>query len=145
MNLTRDQLRAARMLLHLRQDTLAELSDLSIATVKRFETGVAIRQSQVTKIRGAVERAGAIIIAGGEPSETDVGDGVALKRKLPEATLTRIAAEERREAERIEADRLRRELKVVDVEPSTIPRRGRGRPGRKRDERGPVENEDDPT
>ena len=111
MTLTRDQLRAARMLLHLRQDQLAELSGVGIATIKRFETGNGIRAPQAGALRRALEGAGALLLDGGGPPNGPTGIGVVLRpaADLPEPTLVRIAVEEAREAERIEADRVRRE------------------------------------
>ena len=149
MTLTRDQLRTARMLLHLQQDALAELAEVGIATIKRFETGTPIRESLLTQIRGRLEKAGAVFIKGGkvsvpidriELSDSDVGDGVALKRKLPDATLARIEADRLREAGRIKADQARRAVHRSEPESST-PRR-KGRP-RKVPEDGSVSPDDD--
>ena len=124
MTLTRDQVRAARMLLHLQQDQLAKLATVGIATIKRFETGNGIREPQAKALRRALEKAGAILLDGGDPPGVPTGIGVALKPALPRPTLARIAAEEAREAKRIEADRLRREEKRTE----TVVARPLGRP-----------------
>ncbi len=111
MTLTRDQLRAARMLLHLQQSQLAELAGVGVATIKRFETGNGIRSSQAGAVRRALEEAGAVLVDGEGPVDVPTGIGVVLRpaADLPEPTLARISAEELRDAKRIEADRLRRE------------------------------------
>ncbi len=139
MTLTRDQLRAARMLFHLRQETLADLSEVALATIKRFETGNAIRPTQVEKLRVALTGAGAVLICGGVLDGQKLGGGVALLSDggLPQATRARIAEEERRDAERVEADRPRRE--TYRTEPKPERPRGRGRPRKK----GPEEGSDD--
>ncbi len=99
------------MLLHLRQDQLAQLAGVGVATIKRFETGSGIRAPQAGALRSALESAGAVLLDVGGPPRVPTGIGVALRptNDLPEPTLARIAAEETREAERMEADRLRRE------------------------------------
>ena len=126
MTLTRDQLRTARMLLHLQQDTMAALADVGVATIKRFETGTAIREAKLVEIRRSLEEAGAVFIDSGQWSEKDIGDGVALRRDLPDATRARIEADRLREAGRVEADQARR--KVHRSEPATVKPRRKGRP-----------------
>lgn len=127
MNMTRDQLRAARMLLHLKQDTLAKLSKVGTATIRRFETGSEIRTPQLEAIRGALKEAGAIFVDGSIPTdEPRLGIGVVLRPTddLPDETRARIALEETREAERIEAHRRVLESECKSAEPP----KPRGRP-----------------
>lgn len=65
--MTREQLRAARALLNLRQDQLATIAGLGIATVRRFEGGADIGLTSLATLRRAIEGAGAILL------EPDVG------------------------------------------------------------------------
>lgn len=95
--MTSDQLRAARILLHLDQRDLAAMSLVGVATVRRFEGGEEIGALQREAIRRAIEDAGAILLAAGQ----DVGGraidaGVALRTRddLPEATRDRISGGE---------------------------------------------------
>lgn len=91
MTVTRDQLRAARMLLHLRQDELAALSKVGVATIRRFEGGKGIGHLHLDALRRAVEEAGATFSA----PDANRGAGVALKvaDHLPRATLQRLQAD----------------------------------------------------
>lgn len=75
------QIRAARGLLGWSQTKLAEEASLSLPTVKRYETGSALRVSgeAVTAMRAALESAGVIFVA-----ENGEGPGVRL-RKTPES------------------------------------------------------------
>ena len=94
MNLKRDQLRAARMLLHLSQDQLARLATVGVATLRRFEGGQDIGPLHLDALRRAVEDAGAILLAG-DPGSAGGGRGVGvalrIESELPEATRARIA------------------------------------------------------
>ena len=127
MNMTRDQLRAARMLLRLKQDKLAELSKVGLATIRRFETGSEIRTPQLEAIGRALQAAGAIFVDGSiPPDEPRLGVGVVLRPAddLPEETRARMVSEETRDAERIETHR-----RVLESErKSTEPPKPRGRP-----------------
>lgn len=94
MSLTRDQLRAARALLHLNQIELAELARLGSATVRRYESGHNIDAPTLDALRRALEGAGALLIDGGTSvGGATVGIGVALfaDAELPETTRRRIA------------------------------------------------------
>lgn len=95
MSLTRDQLRAARALLHLQQDVLADMARVGVATIRRFEGGRDIGHLHLEALRNAVVGAGAILID--EGTATSVGGGMTgvLLRpadQLPEDTRARIAA-----------------------------------------------------
>ena len=95
--MNRDQLRAARILLHLDQRELAEKALVAVVTVRRFEGGEPVGATQVDSMRRAVEAAGAILIAAGGAVDGDaVEAGVALRRRedLPEETKGRIARDD---------------------------------------------------
>lgn len=128
MKLTRDQLRAARVLLHLRQDQLAEIATVGVATIRRFEGGKGIGPLHLDALRRAVEEAGAVLIHGdGDVDGTPRGLGVALRARgeLPEATLTRIEADRRPNVD--EPDPA---ISVVASTSNVAPSRPRGRPRR---------------
>jgi transcriptional regulator with XRE-family HTH domain len=79
INITGTQLRAARALLKMDQKSLAELSNVSIATIKRLEPNVGpISANKVTieALRRALEAAGIEFIA-----ENGGGVGVRLARR----------------------------------------------------------------
>lgn len=99
MTMTRNQLRAARILLCLSQDELAALSSVGVATIRRYETGTTVSAANVATLRAAVEAAGAVILEGQKIGGRPIGDGVALasERNLPPDTLRRLRA-------RLEAD-----------------------------------------
>ncbi|MDX7951447.1 helix-turn-helix transcriptional regulator [Lichenihabitans sp. Uapishka_5] len=93
MSMNRDQLRAARILLHLRQEQLASEANMGVATLRRYEGGHEISALRLKALREAIERAGAVLISG------EVGDivaatgiGVALlpRDQLPEVTRKRL-------------------------------------------------------
>ncbi len=93
--MTSDQLRAARILLHLDQRELAAKALVGVATVRRFEGGEEIGALQREAMRRAVEEAGAILLASGQ----DLGGraieaGVALVRRedLPQETRERLSS-----------------------------------------------------
>lgn len=95
--MTSDQLRAARVLLHLDQRELAAKALVGLSTVRRFEGGEEIGALQREAMRRAIEAAGAILIASGQ----DLGGkaieaGVALARRedLPEETRERLSSGE---------------------------------------------------
>lgn len=129
MTITRDQLRAARMLLHLRQDALAALAEVSLPTIRRFETGSDIRPLQLKKIRDAVTAAGAILVDGPVSPDAkgyEFGVGVVLRSvdDLPEETSARIAAERAAEAERIAFEKRRlKEEQALGLTPKPLGRR----------------------
>jgi hypothetical protein len=75
------QCRAGRVLANLSIDGLAESSDVSAATVKRFEAGASCHPSTLRKLRSALELAGVVIIEDGEihgPGGRPRGAGVCL-------------------------------------------------------------------
>lgn len=79
INITGAQLRAARALLQMDQKSLAELSNVSIATIKRLEPQIGpIRANKVTidALRRALEAAGIEFIA-----ENGGGVGVRLAKR----------------------------------------------------------------
>ncbi len=93
--MTSDQLRAARILLHLDQRELAAKALVGVATVRRFEGGEEVGALQREAMRRAVEEAGAILLASGQ----DLGGraieaGVALARRedLPRETQERLSS-----------------------------------------------------
>ena len=96
MSMTRDQLRAARILLHLRQEQLALAANLSVATLRRFEGGRLINKLRVKALREAVERAGVVLLTGDANESGQTGIGVALlpADRLPAETRRRIAEED---------------------------------------------------
>lgn len=75
-----DLIRAARALLRLRQDQLAELANVSRQTIVRIESlkkGIPV--DSVEKIRAALEEAGVEFLS----STPDRGPGIALRKKKP--------------------------------------------------------------
>lgn len=94
MSLTRDQLRAARALLHLQQDVLADMARVGVATIRRFEGGRDIGHLHVDALRRAVVEAGAVLVDGGTEMALGGMTGVLLRPEgqLPEETRARIAA-----------------------------------------------------
>ncbi|MDX7952429.1 helix-turn-helix transcriptional regulator [Lichenihabitans sp. Uapishka_5] len=92
MTMSRNQLRAARILLCLSQEELAALSNVGVATIRRYETGASITTANVEMLRAAAETAGAVFLEGQEVSGTRIGDGVALKGvdELPVDTSERL-------------------------------------------------------
>ncbi len=95
--MNRDQLRAARILLHLDQRELAEKASVAVVTVRRFEGGEAVGQSQVQSMRRAVEKAGAILISADGPVDggaMEAGVGLCRREDLPEDTKARIARDD---------------------------------------------------
>jgi transcriptional regulator with XRE-family HTH domain len=92
------------------QTRLGEEAGLSLATVKRYETGSALRVSEdaVNAMQNALERAGVIFVA-----ENGEGPGVRLKKKLENsAELT----------QRIEV--LEHDIAKTDPEPPKTPAGG---------------------
>jgi len=68
MNVTPDQIRAARALLHLPQDELARRAQVSVVTIRRLESEVGARQVTPIVLDGvcrALEQAGAEFIPHG--------------------------------------------------------------------------------
>ncbi|GAJ30712.1 helix-turn-helix domain-containing protein [Acidomonas methanolica] len=68
MNVTPDQIRAARALLHLPQDELARRAHVSVVTIRRLESEVGARQVTPIVLDGvcrALEQAGAEFIPHG--------------------------------------------------------------------------------
>ncbi len=134
MKLTSDQLRAARVLLHLRQDQLAKIATVGVATVRRFEGGKGIGRLHLDALRKAVEEAGAILLdADDGPNGTSRGLGVRLLAldDLPGPTRSRIEGipshvDEPDPAASAVSRAARIDAAVPDVPPS----RRRGRPRR---------------
>ena len=96
--MTRRQLRAARALLVLRQELLAEKARIGVATLRRYENGNAVGQEIVEALQGAIEKQGVVFVAAGDVVDGRVvGGGVFLKvdRELPSDTLERLAALDR--------------------------------------------------
>lgn len=74
----RSQLRAARALLEWSQDRLAEVSGVSVPTIKRLEPGdgpITGRYDTIDKLRRALEAAGVIFV-----QENGDGSGVRLRK-----------------------------------------------------------------
>ena len=95
--MNRDQLRAARVLLHLDQRELAVLAKVNVVTVRRFEGGEEIGSRHHDQIREAVEEAGAILFeAGCGVDGSAIQGGVALKTlaECSEATRERFARDD---------------------------------------------------
>jgi transcriptional regulator with XRE-family HTH domain len=79
--ITAAQLRAARMLLGIRQRSLAELSGLSVATIQRMESSETMVRGNVdslVRLIAAFEAAGVEMIDEGAASQSQ-GRGVRLK------------------------------------------------------------------
>lgn len=77
--LSSEQVRAARAILRMEQSQLAELSGVSLPSIKRLETQpgqLAAQERTVTAIRTALENAGVHFLAEGNISP---GPGVSLK------------------------------------------------------------------
>lgn len=68
INLSSNQVRAARAMLHMEQGDLAQTADVSIVTIRRLEaeeTYPRVAPTTVEGVRRALERAGAEFIPGG--------------------------------------------------------------------------------
>jgi transcriptional regulator with XRE-family HTH domain len=68
MQITPDQIRAARALLRLEQAELAERAKISIVTLRRLETkrgGERVAPATLARVRAVLEQAGAEFIPGG--------------------------------------------------------------------------------
>jgi transcriptional regulator with XRE-family HTH domain len=123
MSLTRNQLRAARALLALKQEELAALAQIATVTVRRYESGSSVTKTTIEKMRRAVESAGALLIEPGIETGLNAGRGVVLfaDRELPTRTRERIAnAEIGNEIQRLKKD-------------TDVLARPRGRPRKNRD------------
>lgn len=94
MTISRNQLRAARVLLCLSQEELAALSHVGVATIRRYESGSGVSAHNAATLRATVEAAGAVILDDQEVGGRRIGDGVALldKDDLPHNTLERLRA-----------------------------------------------------
>ncbi len=93
--MSRHQLRAARALLLLRQELLADLADVGVASIRRFENGRDVDEQVVEALRIALEAEGAVLVHPGSAiGGRRVGFGVALRpdRDLPASTRERLAA-----------------------------------------------------
>lgn len=94
-SLSRHQLRAARALLLLRQELLADLADVGVASIRRFENGRDVDERVVEALRLALEAEGAVLVQPGtELGGRRVGIGVVLRpdQELPASTRERLAA-----------------------------------------------------
>ena len=79
--ITRDQIRAARMLLNISQDELSKAAGVGVATVRRFELGQNIRGAQLQAILRALLDAGVLVIEDGAMVDgVEVSIGVALAK-----------------------------------------------------------------
>ena len=79
--MTPNQSKAARGLLGWSQPELVKKSGMSIATVKRFESGFApVSDEAVEAMKDALEKAGIDFLAVGEPSQGG-GEGVRYSRR----------------------------------------------------------------
>lgn len=81
MDLTSEQVRAARMLLRWEQKDLAEASGVSLPSIKRLETQpgeLSAQEKTLSAITKALERAGVEFIP-----ENGGGAGVRLKKRIP--------------------------------------------------------------
>ncbi len=77
MALTPSQCRAARALIDMKQEELAEASGIAVNTIRKFEGGETTpHQSNREKIREAFEKAGVIFI----DRTPDAGPGVRLRK-----------------------------------------------------------------
>lgn len=75
--MTRDQCRAARAILDISRENLAELSKVSLRTIVDFERGARDpREITIDALRGALEAAGVIFVA-----ENGEGPGVRLRKQ----------------------------------------------------------------
>ena len=94
MSISRNQLRAARVLLCLSQEELAVLSSVGVSTIRRYEAGAGATLQNLGTLRAAVEAAGAVILDSQEVGGRRIGDGVALleEGQLPPDTRRRIHA-----------------------------------------------------
>ena len=93
--MTSDQLRAARILLHLDQRDLAAMSLVGVATVRRFESGEEVGALQLDAMRRAIEDAGAILLAAGQAvggRAIDAGVALRIRDELPKATRERLSS-----------------------------------------------------
>lgn len=70
-----EQCRAARALLDWSAQTLADRAKVGVATIRRYETGMAIAAASSLAIEAAFIAAGVKLIAAGETSP-DGGEGV---------------------------------------------------------------------
>jgi transcriptional regulator with XRE-family HTH domain len=80
MNL--EQCRAARALLGWSTNSLADASNLGLATVRRFETGTHVQPASIDAMQKALGNAGITFIAAGEASRSG-GGGVRLTSQPP--------------------------------------------------------------
>jgi predicted transcriptional regulator len=84
--ITAAQLRAARAILGIDQKKLAELADLSLPTIQRMEGSTGNVRGVIetlTKVVGALDRAGLELISANNPSR-GLGRGVRFKVRLDE-------------------------------------------------------------
>ncbi len=82
--MTPEELRAARSLLAIDQVRLAELSRVSLSTIRRFEGGKSIGSLHHDALRRAVERAGVAIVPAGTPVAGSVAVGGVVLRHRPD-------------------------------------------------------------
>ena len=93
MTMTRHQVRAARILLRLSQDALADKANMGVATLRRYEGGQGISPLRLKALREAIEAAGAVLIAeaaGGPAAATGAGVVLLPPNRLPDETRERI-------------------------------------------------------
>jgi hypothetical protein len=68
MSITIEQCRAARALLNWSAAELAEQAKVGIATIRRFEGGLAVQAASKEALKGALEASGVTFIDGGDVS-----------------------------------------------------------------------------
>ena len=92
MTMSRNQLKAARMLLGLSQKDLASLSDVGVVSLRRYETGHDLGAQLLERLRDSLETAGVVLIDGGVIGDREIGGGVALRPEhdLPPDTRARV-------------------------------------------------------
>lgn len=92
--MSRHQLRAARALVLLRQEALADLAGVGVATIRRFENGSDISRENLAALRAAIEAEGAVLVDAGIVEGRQVGLGVFLPptADLPASTRVRLEA-----------------------------------------------------
>ena len=80
VTMTRHQLRAARALLVLQQEVLAEKAGVGVVTVRRFENGNVVGEQLVAALQRVIEDEGAVLVEAGATVDGEVvGAGVVLK------------------------------------------------------------------
>lgn len=127
--MTRHQVRAARILLRLTQDALAEKANMGVATLRRYEGGQEISALRMKALREAIEAAGAVLIAevdGSGSKATGIGVKLLPSDRLPDETRNRIAEVDASDLPATGGGE-------TEGQGGPVEKRGRGRPRRKAD------------